>query len=98
MGKLIASLHPLMLDRFIEMTASAEGIVGKAAVYRGVLHRRTGHDVEIELINENGKPLADVKYRIEFVEGETREGVADSQGRLIERNCPGGQFYLRLIA
>jgi type VI secretion system secreted protein VgrG len=42
---------------------------------------QTGHWVEIELLDEAGKPVPGEHYQIELPDGSTTEGTLDSQGQ-----------------
>ncbi len=52
--------------------------------------------IRIELVDDSGRPLARLGYKIEFVGGTTRTGATDSTGKIEERNVPPGQFSLTL--
>jgi hypothetical protein len=47
--------------------------------------------IEIELLDDDDKPVADEAYRIEMADGSTREGTLDSRGRAMIRGIDPGQ-------
>lgn len=42
---------------------------------------KTGHWVEVELLDKAGKPVPNEKYRVTAPDGTESEGYLDSQGR-----------------
>lgn len=62
------------------MSSSAQGIVGKAAMFKGVVR---ANPIEIGLVNEAGEPIANAKCTITFKKnGQTIEVESDDEGIL----------------
>lgn len=45
-------------------------------------------ELEIELKDENGDPIANEKYKVYLPNGEVREGTLDSNGKAVEKKVP----------
>ena len=67
----------------------------------GTLHTRSGllhysDTFEVEVVDENGKPLANQPYLLYLSSGEVREGTLGGGGELKLEDIPAGAHHLRL--
>jgi hypothetical protein len=54
------------------------------------------HWIEVELVSDDGRPLAGRRYRLELPDGSVREGVFDDKGLLREEGVDPGSCSLTL--
>jgi uncharacterized protein (DUF2345 family) len=51
-------------------------------------------DIEAVLVDAMGEPLPDTPYKIFLADGKVREGTTDSDGKLLESDCPRGPYKI----
>ena len=61
------------------MSNSAEGIVEKAATFTGVVRTQF---ITILLVNKANEPIPNLKYKVEFQNGQTTQVKSNSDGIL----------------
>jgi uncharacterized GH25 family protein len=76
------------------MSSSAQGIVGKAALFKGVV--RT-NPIEIVLVNEADEPVANAKCKISFANAQTIEVNSDGKGVIKFYRKASGKFEIKLL-
>ena len=69
-------------------------LVGSCKTRSGML--RSEDYIEVEVVDEAGKPLADEEYILYLANGEVRKGTLDGSGKLREEGVPPGANKLRL--
>ena len=65
-----------MLNWQTEMVNSAQGIAGKAAVFKGIVQKT----FEIFVINGTDEPMPNVKFKVTFEDGQTGNFQSDGNG------------------
>jgi uncharacterized GH25 family protein len=76
------------------MSKLAEGIVGKATLFKGVVRTVP---IEIVLVNEDGKPIANARCQITFANAQSIEVVSDSKGVIKFYRKALGKFEIKLL-
>ena len=77
------------------MSSSAQGIVGKAAMFKGVVR---ANPIEIVLVNEADEPIANAKCMITFKKnGQTIEVKSDGEGVIKFYRKALGKFEIKLL-
>jgi len=51
--------------------------------------------IEIELVDENGNPVADEEYILYLPDGKERKGKVDSKGYAMEKDIPPGEILVK---
>lgn len=70
-----------------------EVTVGNGRTRSGLLGLKA--KAEVKLLDHEGKPMSNVKYRIRVASGEIREGTLDGQGKAKLENLVPGEFSVK---
>jgi uncharacterized protein (DUF2345 family) len=76
------------------MAKSAQGIAGKAHLFKGKV--KWSDMIEVEFVDEEGNAMANVEYVLILPDGKERKGTTDEDGYLREEDLRPGNVRIRL--
>lgn len=72
-------------------------MVQKHEIKVNTIKARLLDSIEIELVDENGNPVADEEYILYLPDGKERKGKVDSKGYAKEKDIPPGELFVKFL-